>query len=259
MKKGFLKEVIYRLDYLYLPTNVFENLYNHLFSIFNSKLQNIRADYAEPNSLNNDNQVRDRCYSMSSLDEREVLKISRNCIIFDFKLKQDNSEQYNSWVDKVIEYVNKNKNAFIIKRIGIRKNNCFYIENEYLDQLNDIFNKDFSYHSSEDMNIYSMDNRQIFEKENAFLGFYSKIGTGILSEESLGVKNKKANLVQFDFDYYSTNKNCIEECLSNPSNFLLQVQSIILKCFLNIVNKNALKYIDNKKDMYEKYHAILID
>lgn len=257
MNKGFLKEIIYRIDYLYLPDDLFEKFYSLLFSEFQEKLNRFKQINIAPDNKNTSSL--EKAYVLSNENEFTTLTISRSFIRLSAKLRQKSRIQYNNWVARIVKTIKDNELKFVFKKIEIRKNNKFFIESKHFKNIKDIFKTDFSYDDIQDMQIDYMDNKQIYKNNNAYFAIFTKATAGILSNKSLKLNDVNANLIQFDYAYYSDDEQICFNLIKSPVAFLKNVQQVIYDRFTKMINEDVLKYIDSASGIYDRYKIILID
>ncbi len=257
MNKGFLKEVSYRIDYIYLPDVKHEKFYSLLYEEFKEKLSEFQIKDVASEEQNGS--LKEKAYVLFNPNNMEILTIARGFIKLVAKLKQTTKKQYNTWVSKIIKIASSEELQLSFKKFEIRKNNRFFIESNHFDNLKKIFKTDFSYDDDHEMKIDYMDNKQIYKADNAYFAILTKISSGILSDKSLGIYNKEANLIGFDFVYYSKNEKYITESFKKSSTFLKNVQEMILERFDKMIDPDVKNYFDDRKEMYAKYNLVLID
>jgi len=269
-KRIFLRKVLYRIDFQYITEKTQEDIFTFISQRFRDNFTErgceqtnefdiqINSNFQTPPQFNTRPQP--VYYLFKQKDENNdgaVLKIGKTFIFLDLDLTVNSTNiSYYEWFAEIIDYL-KETQIFKPTRIGLRKFNAFYILDKNINDLNKIFSTPFCEQSIDKKFILDhFTNTQVFNEDNYSLNYIKGYSTGILSNETLKLKDEVAHQINFDFDLYSDKQEEIEEFCKDAKIGLEKMNNKIYGFFSNVVKKDVNQKLNNGESL-EEYNIIL--
>lgn len=242
-KRIFIRKVLYRLDYQFITEKVQENIYQYISDQYGRYFDHNGCEKENAIDIEINTRIQDVFYFTKAKKEKSD---GRTFLYFDIDLGIDNEQlPYYQWFENIIiELYKESKNMFRPMRIGLKKFNRFYVLDENLNAIKNIFQQPFV--NNIDVTGFELDNfenQQMYTAEEYSINFIRYFSTGILSNDVY--TNENAHLVGFDFDVFSDDKTVLEAFCKNVAVGLDTMNSIIYSFFTKVIRPEVVDRINN--------------
>lgn len=264
-----LRKVLYRIDFQLITEKMQEELFSFVsqefgdyFSDQQQELENSIGIEINPNRIEQSrvNQKAQPVFVFTQPQTLECdgrqLKIGRTFLFLEVSLNlKTMGISYYEWMSKIVEKL-KQMPMFRLSRIGLRKFNSFYVLEENKDRINDLFS--INYLSEVAHGTCSLDrfeNMQVYDVAPYTLQFFRTYSSGNLKNEQLGIDDKPAHMIAFDFDLFTTDLDELGSFLTDAKGRLEKMNGLIYDFFKCVMANDVIERI-NAGDLLTDYGVI---
>lgn len=266
-KRVFLRKVLYRLDFQFITEKKQEEIYAFIVEKYGDYFSErgceqgnefdieVNLNTSEAPRLNS--RPQEIYYLVHPKKENEdgrTIKIGKTFIFLELDLGLESEFiPYYKWMASIISFLKKTK-LFSPTRIGLRKFNSFFMLDENIEKVNEIFEIPFIENSKpKNFALDHCHNLQVYNGEEYSMNFSRGYSRGFLNNR--GFEDESVYRLEFDFDLYSENQETLSAFCQNAEAGLEKMNAIIYSFFDTIVSESVCEKIKDG-DLLSEYGII---